>query len=74
MLFFGKFYVTKKSKNDEIVFRISKAKSGSIAIKIRKPFLWTDPYLHCLTFTPASCFSVTFKVMPIRVKTKEDTY
>ena len=48
MLFFGKFYVTKKPKNVEIVFGISKAKSGSIAIKIRQPFLWTDPYLHCL--------------------------
>ena len=49
MLFFGKFYVTKKSKNVEIVLGISKAKSGSIAIKIRQPFLWTDSYLHCLT-------------------------
>ena len=48
MLFWGKFYATKKSKNAEIVFGISKAKSGSIAIKIRQPFLWTDPYLHCL--------------------------
>ena len=48
MLFFGKFYVTKKSKNVEIVLGISKAKSGSIAIKIRQPFLWTDSYLHCL--------------------------
>ena len=45
MLFFGKFYVTKKSKNVEIVFSIPKAKSGSIAIKIRQPFLWTDPHL-----------------------------
>ena len=48
MLFFGKFYVTKKSKSVEIVFGISKAMSGSIAMKIRQPFLWTDPYLHCL--------------------------
>ena len=45
MLFFGKCYVTKKSKNDEIVFGIPKAKSGSIAIKIRQPFIWMDPYL-----------------------------
>jgi hypothetical protein len=44
-LFFEKFYVTKKSKNVEIVFIILKAKSGSIAIKIRQPFIWTDPYL-----------------------------
>ena len=50
MLFWGKFYATKKSKNAEIVFGISKAKSGSIAIKIRQPFLWTDPYLHCLVY------------------------
>ena len=48
MLFFGKFYVTQKSKNVEIVLGISKAKSGSIAVKIRQPFLWMDPYLHCL--------------------------
>ena len=52
MLFFGKFYVTKKSKNVEIVFGISKAKSGSIAIKIRQPFLWTDPYLRGLFAVP----------------------
>ena len=52
MLFFGKFYVTKKPKNVEIVFGISKAKSGSIATKIRQPFLWTDPYLHCLWKAP----------------------
>ena len=48
MLFFGKFYVTKKSRNVKIVFGISRAKSGSIAIKIRQPFLWTPPYLQCL--------------------------
>ena len=48
MLFFGKFYVTKKSKSVEIVFGISKTMSGSIAMKIRQPFLWTDSYLHCL--------------------------
>ena len=45
MLFFGKFYVTKKSKSVEIVFGISKTMSGSIAMKIRQPFLWTDPYV-----------------------------
>ena len=50
MLFLGKFYVTKKSKSVEIVFGISKAMSGSIAMKIRQPFLWTDPYLHCLIY------------------------
>ena len=50
MLFFGKFYVTKKSKSVEIVFGKSKAMSGSIIIKIRQPFLWTDPYLHCLRY------------------------
>ena len=44
----GKFYVTKKSESVEIVFGISNAMSGSIAMKIRQPFLWTDPYLHCL--------------------------
>jgi hypothetical protein len=50
-LFFEKFYVkTKKSKNVEIVFSILKAKSGSIAIKIRQPFIWTDPYLPGLAW------------------------
>ena len=53
MLFFGKFYVTKKSKSVEIVFGISKTMSGSIAMKIRQPFLWTDSYLHCLFFIHA---------------------
>ena len=38
MLFFGKFYVTKKSKSVEIVLGISKAMSGSIAMKIRQHF------------------------------------
>ena len=33
------------SKNVAIVFSIPKAKSGSIFIKIRPPFFWTDPYL-----------------------------
>ena len=47
-LVFENFWMTKKSKNDEIVFRISKVKSGSNAIKIRKPFLLTDSYLQCL--------------------------
>ena len=40
------------SKNVEIVFSIPKAKSGSIAIKIRQPFLWTDPYLRGLFAVP----------------------
>ena len=38
-------------KNVEIVFRIPKAKSGSITIKIRQPLFWTDPYLPDLLFT-----------------------
>ena len=54
-LFFEKFYTAKKS-NVEIVFNIPKAKSGSISIKIRQPFLWTDPYLpdliHILSCYP----------------------
>ena len=50
MLFFGKFYVTKKSRNVKIVFGISRAMSWIIDIRIRQPLLWTDPYLHCLLF------------------------
>ena len=38
-------YDLKSTKSCHNLFRIPKAKSGSIPIKIRQPFLWTDPYL-----------------------------
>ena len=45
------FIYQKMSKNVEIVFSIPKAKSGSISVKIRQPFLWTDPCLPGLLLT-----------------------
>ena len=38
----------KSTKSCHNLFSIPKAKSGSIPIKIRQPFIWTDPYLSDL--------------------------
>ena len=41
------FFSHRELKNSfsSLCFSIPKAKSVSISVKIRQPFLWTDPYL-----------------------------
>ena len=60
------------SKNVKIDFSITKAKSGSIVLKITQPFFWTDPYLHCLLKTSSSMLGLRNPRDIISFQSKDD--